>query len=81
MSIVLTKQSRRQAIESIKRYYTESMEDEIGDLTAGLFLDFFLKEIGPSVYNRAIVDTQAYFQEKVVDLDGVCFEPEFEYWK
>ena len=81
MSIVLSKQARQQAIESIKRYGAESMDEEIGDLPAGLLLDFFLKEIAPSVYNRAVADTQAYFQEKVIDLDGVCFEPEFGYWK
>jgi len=81
MSIALTKEARQQAIESIKRYCAESMEDEVGDLKAGLLLDFFLKEIGPSVYNKAVTDSQAYFQEKLVDLDGVCFEPEFEYWK
>jgi uncharacterized protein (DUF2164 family) len=81
MSIVLTKEARQQAIESIKRYYAESMEDEVGDLKAGLLLDFFLKEIGPSVYNKAVTDAQAYFQEKLVDLDGVVYEPEFQHWK
>ncbi len=37
--------------------------------------------IGPTVYNGAVRDAQAWFQEKVGDLDGSCFEPEFDYWK
>jgi uncharacterized protein (DUF2164 family) len=71
-------QGRLQA--SIKRYFAEHLDDEIGDLKAGMLLDFVLKEVGPVVYNRAIADAQKYFQEKTVDLDGVCFEPEFTYW-
>jgi uncharacterized protein (DUF2164 family) len=46
-----------------------------------LLLEFFLKELGPSVYNTAIGDAQAHLQERVGDLDGTCYEPEFCYWK
>ncbi len=67
-------------IASIKRYFAENMEDEIGDLKALLLLEFVLKEIGPSIYNQAVGDAQACMQEKVTDLDGSCFEPEFGYW-
>jgi uncharacterized protein (DUF2164 family) len=45
-----------------------------------LLLDYFLKEIGAIVYNRAITDAQVYFQEKTAELDGSCFEKEFGYW-
>ena len=53
---------------------------EVGDLKAKLLLDFFLGEIGPIVYNSAIADAQAYFQGKVADLEGSCYEAEFGYW-
>ena len=65
----------------IKRYYDEKLDDDIGDLKAGLLLDYILEEIGPCVYNQAIVDAQAYFQDKLTDLDGACYEPEFGFWK
>jgi hypothetical protein len=39
-----------------------------------------LKEIGAVVYNRAIADAQSYFQGRVADLEGVCYEKEFTYW-
>ena len=80
MAIRLLPEAKKQAIASIKRYFAENMEEEVGDLKADLLLDFFLREIGPTVYNRAIAHAQAYFQEKTVDLDGSCFEPEFGYW-
>ena len=79
MAISLPRDVRKRAIESIKRYFAERLDDDIGDLKAGLLLDFFLEEIAPSVYNRAIVDSQAYFQDKLTDLDGTCYEPEFGY--
>jgi len=77
VAIALSKDVRTRASESIKRYFAENPDDDIGDLKAGLLLDFFLEEIAPSVYNRAIVDAQTYFQDKLTDLDGTCYEPEF----
>jgi uncharacterized protein (DUF2164 family) len=45
-----------------------------------LLLDFVLAEIGPSIYNAAITDAQVYLRDRVADLDGACFKPEFDYW-
>ena len=56
------------------------MDEEIGDLKAGLLLDYCLQEIGPAVYNQAIADAQSYFTGRVADLEGVCHEEEFGYW-
>lgn len=79
MAISLPNDVRKRARESIKRYFAEKLDDDVGDLKAGLLLDFFLEEIAPSVYNRAIVDAQTYFQDKLTDLDGTCYQPEFDY--
>ncbi len=81
MAITLSKDAQQQLIPSIKRYFAEHMDEEIGDPKASLLLEFCLKEIGPSIYNQAIADAQAYLHDKVTDLDGSCFEPEFGYWR
>ncbi len=80
MAITLSPEATKQLLASIKRYVAENLEQDIGDLKAGMLLDYFLKEIGPTVYNQAIADAQAYFQGRVADLEGVCFEKEFTYW-
>ena len=80
MAITLAPDARKQAVASIRRYFAENWEQDVGDLKAGLLLDYFLKEIGPSVYNRAIDDAQVYFRDRVVDLEGTCFEKEFGFW-
>ena len=81
MTIKLKKQIKQKSIESIKRYFKEEIGEEIGDLKASLFLDFCLQEICPSVYNQAITDAQSYMKDRVDDLDGTLYEPEFDYWR
>ena len=81
MPITLPPDTRKQLIASFKKYVAENLDEEIGDLKAGLLLDFCLVEVGAVVYNRAIVDAQTYFQERTSDLDGVCHQPELTYWK
>jgi len=81
MPIKLAKDTEKHLTDSIKRFFAEDMDDEIGDLKALRILDFCLTEIGPSIYNQAIADAQTFFQEKVLDLGGVRYEVEFDYWK
>ena len=80
MAIALSAEARKQAVASIKRYCAENLELKVGDLKAGALLEFFLKEIGPTLYNSAIADAQAYLRDRLSDLEGVCYEPEFVYW-
>ena len=65
MPIELPPETKARSMESIRHFFDESLDDEIGDLKATLVLEFFLKEIAPTVYNQAIVDAQAYLQDKV----------------
>lgn len=81
MTIKLSKDAEKHLLASIKRYFAEKMDDEIGDLKATLLLSFCLEEIGPCIYNQAIADAQTYLRDKVADLEGSCYEPEFRYWK
>ena len=76
MAIELKDEVRKKLIAAIQSYFEENIDEPIGDLKAGFLLEFMLKEIGPAVYNKAIADAQAYFQERITDLDGCCYEPE-----
>ncbi|NJO97311.1 MAG: DUF2164 domain-containing protein [Pleurocapsa sp. CRU_1_2] len=81
MTIKLSKVTKQQLIKSIKRYFKEELDEEIGDLKALLFLDFCLQEICPSVYNQAIIDARSFMEDKLSDLEDTCYESEFDYWK
>jgi len=78
--IELAKETRTEAVASIKRYFEEGLREPIGDLQAGLLLDFVVEEIGPAIYNRAIADSQARMLLRVSDLNGELFADEFPYW-
>ena len=80
MSVELSKQARAEAIASIQQYFDRNMPEPIGELPAGLLLDFFVQEIGPAIYNKAIADAQARFAVRVADLSGELYEDEFQYW-
>ena len=81
MAIELSKEARKEAIASIERYFQENMEEKIGNIAAAGLLSFFLEEIGPSVYNRAVADAQERLQARVQDLDFEVHEDEFAYWR
>lgn len=80
MTIEISRQATTAAITSIQRYFTEHMEEKIGNLEAGALLGFFLKEIAPVVYNQAITDAQTRLQARVMELDIEIHEDEFQYW-
>lgn len=79
VTLELTKQQRTDAIASMQRYFEENLEP-IGDLPAGLLLNFFLEEIGPAIYNQAISDAQTRMLQRVTDLNGELYADEFQYW-
>jgi len=80
MPLELSKDTTDKALASIRRYAAEHLDQEFGELQARLLLEFFLKEIAPSVYNAAIADAQTYLRDRVADLEGACYAPEFAYW-
>ncbi|MEX3979219.1 DUF2164 domain-containing protein [Paraburkholderia sp. EG287A] len=81
MSIELPDDARTEAIASIQRYFDANMEEPIGNVAAGALLGFFLEEIAPAVYNKAIADAQESMQARIVDLDIDLHEEPFQYWR
>jgi uncharacterized protein (DUF2164 family) len=80
MAVALSAEARTQALASIRRFYTANFAPEIGELEVASILEFFLKEIAPTVYNGGVADAQAYLRDRLADLEGICYEPEFVYW-
>jgi uncharacterized protein (DUF2164 family) len=80
MTIELAKPVRAAAIASMQRYFEENMPEPLGDLPAGLLLNFFLEEVGPAIYNQAVADAQVRMGQRVADLSGELYADEFQYW-
>lgn len=76
-ALTLSDEARTQAIASLQEYFADTMDEEIGDLKAGLLVDFIVAELGPTIYNQAIADARAFFEERAADLAGACYHHEF----
>lgn len=71
---------RARAVASIRRYFAEELEQDIGDLKAGFVFDYFVAELGPVIYNRGIADARTFFDERSADLAAICYQTEFSFW-
>ncbi len=76
MRIQLSDDRRARLIRSLKQHFIDECDDEISDFRAQGLLDFFIRELGPPVYNQGVRDAAAFLQEKLGDLEGEIYEPE-----
>jgi uncharacterized protein (DUF2164 family) len=81
MSIELSKELRAEALASLERYFSENFEQRIGNIAAGALLNFFLEEVGPAIYNKAVADVQERLGQRIQELDLEIHEDEFPYWR
>ena len=55
-------------IAEIKNYFSKEREEELGDLAAGLILDFIVKKLAPEFYNQGVSDSHRYLHDAAEDL-------------
>lgn len=67
----ITKEKRDEMIASIKAYYLDEREEEIGDLAASMMLNFIIEELAPEFYNQGVYDAYKYMNDRVEDLLGI----------
>ncbi|ACA45720.1 DUF2164 domain-containing protein [Clostridium botulinum] len=66
--IKVDKQKKKVMIDSIKEYFYNEREEELGDLAAGMILDFFLEELATEIYNKGVYDAYEYSLERIEDV-------------
>ena len=76
LRVRLTDDRRSRTLRSVKKFYAEALDQELSDFTANRILDFFVKELGPPVYNQAIQDARKFLTAKLDDLDVEFYEPD-----
>ncbi|BAI62108.1 conserved hypothetical protein [Methanocella paludicola SANAE] len=67
-NIKLIKEKRDDMVLAIKNYFLIEREEKIGDLAAGLLLDFIIAELAPEFYNLGVQDSYKFMEDKVEDL-------------
>ncbi len=76
MEIQLSDVRTKEMIAEVQAYFSNEHDESIGDLKAEMLVEFFLKKLGPKIYNQAIEDANAFIQEKLVDLESILYAPE-----
>jgi uncharacterized protein (DUF2164 family) len=65
-------EKRKMMLSSIKKYFWEEREEDLGDLAAAIILDFFTEKLAPAFYNQGVEDSYKYMTDRVEDLLGLC---------
>ncbi|OGX68251.1 MAG: hypothetical protein A2189_00690 [Paenibacillus sp. RIFOXYA1_FULL_44_5] len=65
----MKKEEKEIMVSKIQQYFELERSEEIGHLAAENLLDFFIKEIGPLVYNQAIDEAQKLVTMNMLRLD------------
>ena len=77
LHIKLSADRRAMLLKMLREFYTDSFDAELSEYRAERLLDFFIKQLGPPIYNQAIADARAFMFEKLDDLDVEFYEPEW----
>ncbi|MGD8911205.1 MAG: DUF2164 domain-containing protein [Candidatus Thiodiazotropha sp.] len=75
-NIEFSKDEKEHIVHKIKRYFSEELDQEIGQFDAEFLLDFFSKEIGPYYYNRGLYDARAVLESRLGNIDEALYEIE-----
>lgn len=75
-AIKFSKEEIDQILPLIQRYLSEEMDVEVGSFDAEFLLDFFCKEIGPFIYNRALLDARALLSKQLDTISESIYELE-----
>jgi len=78
MRIRLSPERRASLLQAVKEYFAAEFDEPLSDFRAEGLLDFFLRELGPPVYNQGVRDASSFMQEKLGDIEGEVYEREAE---
>ena len=66
--IELSREKKEDMIISIKEFFWQERDEELGDLAASMVLNFIMEEIAPEFYNQGIYDSKRYMEDRLDDL-------------
>ena len=66
--IKVNKETREDMIDSIKTYFLDEKDEDLGDLASALILDFIIEELAPEFYNQGVQDSYKYMGDKIEDI-------------
>lgn len=74
MRIRLAPERRANLLRAIKQYFSDEFDEPLSDFRAEGLVDFFVRELGPPVYNQGVRDASSFMQKKLADIEGDVYE-------
>ncbi len=63
--IDFSKEEKEAMVSKLRIYFSDELDQEIGQFDAEFLLDFFAEEIGKLFYNRGLYDAQAILESRM----------------
>jgi len=76
MQIEFTKEEKELLVQKLKHYFTNELDQEIGQFDTEFLLEFFGKELGVYYYNRGLIEAQDIFKSRVDSITDSIYELE-----
>lgn len=73
MKINLSDERKRGILRAFAAFYYDEFDEKLSEFRTEQVLDFFVKALGPQIYNQAIQDSRLFMTEKLEDLDAEFF--------
>jgi len=74
MRIRLSDERKGDILSRLTAMYARDFDEELSTFRAEQILTFFVKTLGPAVYNQAIQDARKFMAERLEDLDATFHE-------
>jgi len=74
--IKFSREEKERIVKKVETYFSNELDQEIGNFEAEFLIDFFADEIGAYFYNRGLSDAHVLFTEKVEELSYTIQELE-----
>ena len=72
--IRLSEERKSGILRGLTELYERDFDESLSDFRAEQILDFFVRTLGPAVYNQAIQDARKFMAERLEDLDATYYE-------
>jgi len=79
MNITLSEEKKNTALLGLQHLFRDSFDEDLSQFQAEILLEFFVSDLGPTVYNQAIRDARDFMLLKLEDLDAIL-KQRFTWW-
>ncbi len=63
-------------VDKLKRYFSDELDQDLGQFDAEFLLDFISSELGAVYYNQGLQDARLVMQAKLEQIDDAIYEIE-----